>query len=564
MLAKIIGMIFMLALCIFIHELGHLVMGWLVGVKARIFSIGYGKGIWKKKIGETTFQVTGIPLGGYVLFKGDEYGSGLKGEKGEFLSTPPLKRMIPVIGGPLFNLILGFIIIFALYTFGYRPTGTRIYLEPAYNEFSAGYQAGLRSGDKIVEVNGAKTETKYELLSEIGLAKGQDIHIKVEREGKNLVFSFSDPQIGIQFAGERRVEVEFDTKDQLTHWFRSKLSALDEKGEASRYYQERAEKSGLSERLSPRDLALQEAEIRKKAQQSRAMDYLNDGDRIVSVNGVDIHSVPELQATLGKFQNEKVKLVLDRKKYPLLNPWTRERAEAEMTVLPAFVVEFKNLRDKKYPEIPISTVSLQSHDPEIKLKLMTLKIDGKSFARTEDLQKEVESKIGKSVSLEIEGQTWEAVLGLRKIGLLGFIASMYVNEEQIDRNLSLGESFLQANKDIGKIISDNIRGLGMLFSGRSPVKDSVAGPVGLAKASGQFLEEGLYSYFQFVAFISIALMIMNLLPIPVADGGHIVFFTYEAIAGRPLPLAVQEQVLKFGFFFLLILGLYVTYHDFLR
>ncbi|PJZ65668.1 PDZ domain-containing protein [Leptospira wolffii] len=563
MLAKILGIVFMLALCIFIHELGHLVMGWLVGVKARIFSIGYGRGIWKKKIGETTFQVTGIPLGGYVLFKGDD-GLALKGEKGEFLSTPPLKRMIPVIGGPLFNLILGYIIIFSLYTFGYRPTGTRIYLEPAYNEFSPGYQAGLRSGDKIVEVNGAKTETKYELLSEIGLAKGQDIHIKVDRDGKELDFVFSDPQIGIDFAGERRVEVTFGIKQQLTHWFQSKISSLDKGGEASHYMQERAEKTVASDRFSPRELALMEAETRKKAQESRAMDFLNDGDKILSVNGIEVHSVPELQSTLGKFQNEKVKLVVDRKKYPLLNPWTREKAEAEMTVLPAFVVELKNLRDKKYPEIPISTVSLQSHDAEIKLKLMSMKIDGKSFASTEELQKEVESKLGKRVQLQVGDQTWEATLGIRKIGLLGFIASRSVQEEQLDRNLSFGEIFIQSNKDIGKIISDNIRGLGMLFSGRSPVKDSVAGPVGLAKASGQFLEEGLYSYFQFIAFISIALMIMNLLPIPVADGGHIVFFTYEAIAGRPLPLAVQEQILKIGFFFLLFLGLYVTYHDVLR
>ncbi len=564
MLAEIFGIVFMLALCIFIHELGHLVMGWLVGVKARIFSIGYGRGIWKKKIGETTFQITGIPLGGYVLFKGDEYGTGLKGEKGEFLSTPPLKRMIPVIGGPLFNLILGFIIIFGLYSFGYTPTGTKIYMEPAYNEFSPGYQAGLRTGDKIVSVNGAKTESKYELLSELALAKGKDIHLTVDRNGKELDFKFSDPRIGIDFAGERWVEAEFGFGDRLSHWVQSKISFLDKTGEATKYYKEKEDRVVLSEKFSPRELALRDAKIRREAHQSRALEYLNDGDRILSVNGTEVHSVPELQNTLGKFQNEKVKLTLARKTYPLLNPWSREEAKTEMSVLPAFVVELRNLRDQKYPSISISTVNLQSHDPEIKLKLMSLKIDGKSFASTEELQREVESKLGKKIRLELQGQTWEAELGFRKIGLLGFIANMHVNEERMDRKLSLGEAFIQSNKDVGKMISDNIRGLGMLFSGRIKVKDSVSGPVGLAKASIQFLEDGIYSYFQFVAIISIALMIMNLLPIPVADGGHIVFFTYEAIAGRPLPLAVQEQVLRFGFFFLLILGLYVTYHDFLR
>ncbi|NCS92215.1 MAG: site-2 protease family protein, partial [Leptospira sp.] len=111
MLILIIGAVMMLAVSIFIHELGHLLCGMLVGVKARIFSMGYGRGIWKKKIGETTYQITAIPLGGYVMFKGDEYGKKLKGEPGELLSTPPLKRMIPVLGGPFANLVLGFLLL---------------------------------------------------------------------------------------------------------------------------------------------------------------------------------------------------------------------------------------------------------------------------------------------------------------------------------------------------------------------------------------------------------------------------------------------------------------------
>ena len=69
----ILGGAFMLGICIFIHELGHYLCGLLVGVKAEIFSIGYGKGIWKKKIGVTTWQITAFPFGGYVKFYGDDF-----------------------------------------------------------------------------------------------------------------------------------------------------------------------------------------------------------------------------------------------------------------------------------------------------------------------------------------------------------------------------------------------------------------------------------------------------------------------------------------------------------
>ncbi|MBE8388697.1 site-2 protease family protein, partial [Leptospira interrogans serovar Pomona] len=103
MLIMVLGAVFMLAISIFIRELGHLLCGMLVGVKARIFSMGYGRGIWKKKVGETTYQITAIPVGGYVLFKGDDYGGDGKGEAGGLILTPPLERMYTGLCGHFFN-----------------------------------------------------------------------------------------------------------------------------------------------------------------------------------------------------------------------------------------------------------------------------------------------------------------------------------------------------------------------------------------------------------------------------------------------------------------------------
>ena len=143
---------FMLGVCIIIHELGHLLMGKAVGVKAEIFSVGYGRGIWKKKIGDTTWQITAIPLGGYVKFYGDDYDEG-RDVPGGFFSVPPLKRIVPVLGGPLFNLILGAIIFLGLGMFTAPPSNQVTILEELGVD-SPAHQGGLRTGDTVIAIKG--------------------------------------------------------------------------------------------------------------------------------------------------------------------------------------------------------------------------------------------------------------------------------------------------------------------------------------------------------------------------------------------------------------------------
>ena len=101
----------------------------------------------------------------------------------------------------------------------------------------------------------------------------------------------------------------------------------------------------------------------------------------------------------------------------------------------------------------------------------------------------------------------------------------------------------------------------MLFQGLISVKDNLSGPVGIVHSAGMSLEYGWFMYLNFVANISIALMFMNLLPIPVADGGHLVLYLYEAIAGKPLPPRAIDTIFKVGFLFLLLLGVFVTFND---
>ncbi|EMN02837.1 site-2 protease family protein [Leptospira noguchii] len=573
MLIMVLGAVFMLAISIFIHELGHLLCGMLVGVKARIFSIGYGRGIWKKKVGETTYQITAIPVGGYVLFKGDDYGEDIKGEPGELLSTPPLKRMIPVLGGPLFNLFLGFGILLILNFLGHNPPGNRVFIDPADQEFSAAYQSGLRTGDRIFSIDGNKTEKFEDIVTSVGLSSGSSLKILGERDGKPIEWNVTPriiynpkrssgiPTIGVEPFGERRVVATFSYPEQFQHWLSSRL---DKSHEAENYYQERLKKAVEGRDIPAEVLLEKEKEDKENLLRSRALSYLNDGDVIQTVNGRTISTVGELQKILGEFQNQKVNIVVDRKSYPLVNPWSTEVVSVEIPVLGANILEFKNIRDRKYSELNLESYQFASYDPELGQKLLNLAVDGQTFPSFEELLAYVKTKNGTTVTIDMGNLKLEAEPKVRPIGLLGFRPNMKFNPEPMQRDLGFLESFAVAGKDVYENVETTLKGIGMLFSGILSVKDSLSGPVGIVSYAGISLEIGWETYLEFVARISIALMIMNLLPIPMADGGHIVLYAYEAITGRPLPGKVIESIFRIGFLFLLGLGLYVTFNDVMR
>jgi regulator of sigma E protease len=141
---------------------------------------------------------------------------------------------------------------------------------------------------------------------------------------------------------------------------------------------------------------------------------------------------------------------------------------------------------------------------------------------------------------------------------------MKLDIEKIDKDISFKEAIFIASNKVYKSVEVSFKGLGLIFKGLISVKDSLSGPVGIVHLAGNSIEYGWFTYWNFVANISIALMFMNLLPIPVADGGHLVLYLFEAITGKPLPPKLIDTIFKIGFVFLLLLGVMVTYYDFTR
>ena len=94
--------------------------------------------------------------------------------------------------------------------------------------------------------------------------------------------------------------------------------------------------------------------------------------------------------------------------------------------------------------------------------------------------------------------------------------------------------------------------------------DQIAGPIGIMKMAGDVAETGFVSLLMFIALISVNLGILNLLPIPVLDGGHLFFFLIELLIGRPVSVRYREVAWRMGFLFIILLIVFVFYNDIAR
>ena len=142
-----------------------------------------------------------------------------------------------------------------------------------------------------------------------------------------------------------------------------------------------------------------------------------------------------------------------------------------------------------------------------------------------------------------------------KTAMLGIAAS-----KTDHRDLNLAQSFVEANKETYRISIAIFRVLGELITGQRSVKE-LGGPVKIAKYSGKTVEMGLNVVLWFMAMISINLGAMNLLPIPVLDGGHLFFYLFEAIRGKPLSQKIQQIGFRFGLSLVLALMIFTTVND---
>jgi regulator of sigma E protease len=193
LIIKVVLGLFGLGIMVFIHELGHFLAACLVGIDVDAFSIGWGNPVLKKKIGTVEYRLGMFPVGGYCKMKGEtDYkeawenickGSGP--EKGSYLAASPARRILVSFAGPFFNLIFAVLLFSMLWGIGYEinTLGNKIILasDITPGETYPADQAGLRTGDRIIEIEGKKISYYHEVQENIALNPGKPLDITVER-----------------------------------------------------------------------------------------------------------------------------------------------------------------------------------------------------------------------------------------------------------------------------------------------------------------------------------------------------------------------------------------------
>ncbi|PKN77333.1 MAG: RIP metalloprotease RseP, partial [Deltaproteobacteria bacterium HGW-Deltaproteobacteria-10] len=184
---SLLSVIVLLGVLIFIHELGHFLAARIGGVGVLKFSLGFGPKIFGKKIGETEYVLSWIPLGGFVKLLGEADDQTLtpEDEKRSFLKQPTWKKMLIVLAGPVFNFLLALVIFVIVFMSGVPNLTTEI---GEVQKNSAAYNAGLISGDKIIAIDGKAIRHWEDLRPIIAEGKGKEAEIVVERNTQKKQF----------------------------------------------------------------------------------------------------------------------------------------------------------------------------------------------------------------------------------------------------------------------------------------------------------------------------------------------------------------------------------------
>jgi regulator of sigma E protease len=579
---------------IIVHELGHFITAKAVGMRVEVFSIGFWKRIIGFRIGETDYRLSLVPLGGYVKVTGEAADEG-SGNPHEFWSKSPGQRALFVVGGVTMNFLLAillFIVAFAIgVPFTVAEVGDILPGEPAW-------KAGVRPGDVITRVGQEEAPNFLDLTRAIALGGSESVDLTVMREGREMRFRLEpeyDPVAGLKLigilppmepivtalvaldddddvspadvagvhVGDRilsingvRVDTARDVRRELLLLPHDRVPlVLDREGE-------RLELTVMSEPIPYYRIGISgfDATVKELEHGGRAERLgLRTGDTILTANGVPIGTGPLIEEIMWDSPGS-----LDL---------TVQRGDTELgfhTDLPdrIAVSDFVNsvlfhsdpVLDWVREGGPAWTAGMRPGDQVLEVGGYRVKEWGDVVVGGSRAGREPHEIVWDRDGVVMRGMVTSERDTTTSPGHLGILMTKdRTRPERYGVLGAVGEGLKNTRRTIGEIFL-MLRG----FATRDVSPKQMGGIVMIGYASYTAAQEGLGKLFYLMAVISAAIAFLNILPIPVLDGGHLLFIAIEKVRGRRLGERALTIAQTVGFVLLMLLVIYVTRNDILR
>ncbi|WP_168389952.1 RIP metalloprotease RseP [Acinetobacter indicus] len=444
----IVAAILLLGPLIAIHEFGHYFVARKLGVKVLVYSIGFGPTVlkWTSKKSGIQYQLSALPLGGYVKMLDEREGNVAEEDLPfAFNRQHPWKRIAIVAAGPLINLVFAIVLFWILFLPSQEQLNTRV---GKVLPQTPAAEVNMQPGDRITAVDGTQVSTWEKLNFALVDRAGETgtIHIQANRDGQPQNF-----QLPIQ--------------DFLKDQSQSPLEVLG-------FTPYRPNIPAVVSKLSEDGAAIRQG--------------MKEGDQILAIDGV------------------------------VMKDW-------------------------------YDVVQVVQASPEKLLKIDVLRQDQR-------------------VQLEIMPQAKRDNMG-NTTGMLGVQSDpgkITIPEEYKQTiQYSPTEALMMAVDKTGHISSMIFNSIVKMVRGLIGL-DNLSGPITIAKVAGQSAEMGWQTFISFMALMSVSLGILNLLPIPMLDGGHLVYYFIELIRGKPVSEQIQLVGLKIGMVLLGSMMLLALFNDFMR
>jgi regulator of sigma E protease len=205
-------------------------------------------------------------------------------------------------------------------------------------------------------------------------------------------------------------------------------------------------------------------------------------------------------------------------------------------------------------------------------------VDGRPMGSWTDFSKTVKAGDGSPIRLEIDrqqkGGSARSTIVVKPTRLdqktiYGTNATTWVigvqpRGDEITKRYGPFGAVKEAGKTSVEMTVQMVVGIASIFSGSTPVREALGGPIMIAQMAGKEAREGFANLAMFTVMLSLELGIINLLPVPLLDGGHLLFFAFEGVKGKPLELRYREAMLQVGLFLLVALMAFVIFNDISR